>query len=164
MRSEPGSPPTASPRSRRVSIPLPAGRRETSMYASRGGVKLFYQVTAPPTGTAARDLFLLPQCQPATYSRMFKHQVPYLSRYYRVVTMDQRGNGRSDRPPTGYDLDSRYQDFLAVLEESVRPPFALVAVSCAGMLAFRYAVEHPERLSHLILLSGQYSESVPHPF
>jgi predicted glycosyltransferase/predicted alpha/beta hydrolase family esterase len=78
--------------------------------------------------------------------------------------MDLRGNGRSDRPAGGYDLDTRYQDFLAVLETAVRPPFALVAYSCAGMLAFRYAVEHPDRLSHLILLSGQYSESVPQPF
>jgi pimeloyl-ACP methyl ester carboxylesterase len=81
-----------------------------------------------------------------------------------VATMDLRGNGRSDRPPSGYDLDTRYQDLLAVLEETVRPPFALVALSCAAMLAFRYAVEHPGRLSHLILLSGQYSESVPQPF
>jgi pimeloyl-ACP methyl ester carboxylesterase/UDP:flavonoid glycosyltransferase YjiC (YdhE family) len=130
------------------------------MYVSRNGVKLFYQAT----GSGTRDVFLLPQCQPAMYSRQFKHQVPYLARYFRVVTMDQRGNGRSDRPATGYDLDTRYQDFLAILGEAVRPPFALVAVSCAGMLAFRYAVEHPDHVSHLILLSGQYSESVPQPF
>jgi pimeloyl-ACP methyl ester carboxylesterase/predicted glycosyltransferase len=130
------------------------------MYVSRGGIRLFYQVT----GSGHRDLFLLPQCQPATYSRQFKYQIPYLSRYFRVATMDLRGNGRSDRPSTGYDLDTRYADLLAVLEEAVRPPFALVALSCAGMLAFRYVVEHPDRVSHLILLSGQYSESVPQPF
>jgi hypothetical protein len=74
------------------------------------------------TGSGGRDLFLLPQCQPATYSRQWKNQVPYLSRYFRVVTMDLRGNGRSDRPAGGYDLDTRYQDFLAVLETAVRPP------------------------------------------
>ena len=130
------------------------------MYVSRDGVKLFYQAT----GSGSRDVFLLPQCQPATYSRQFKHQIPYLARYFRVITMDPRGNGRSDRPATRYDLDTRYADFLAVLGEVVRPPFALAAVSCAGMLAFRYAVEHPDRVSHLILLSGQYSESVPQPF
>jgi len=130
------------------------------MYVSRDGVRLFYQVT----GSGGRDLFLLPQCQPVTYSRQWKSQIPYLSRYFRVATMDLRGNGRSDRPVGGYDLDTRYEDFLAVLEEAVRPPFALVAYSCAGMLAFRYAVDHPERLSHLVLLSGQYSESVPQPF
>jgi pimeloyl-ACP methyl ester carboxylesterase/UDP:flavonoid glycosyltransferase YjiC (YdhE family) len=130
------------------------------MYATRAGVKLVWQAT----GGGPRDLVLLPQCQPATYSRQFKAQVPYLSRYFRVVTTDPRGNGRSDRPATGYDLDSRYLDLLAVLDEAVRPPFALVAVSCAAMLAFRYAVDHPDRLSHLILLGGQYAESMPQPF
>ncbi len=130
------------------------------MYISRDGVKLFYQVT----GSGDRDLFLLPQCQPVTYSRQWKNQIPYLSHYFRVATMDLRGNGRSERPPSGYDLDTRYQDLLAVLAEAVRPPFALVALSCAAMLAFRYAVEHPDRLSHLVLVSGQYSESVPQPF
>src|SRR5260370_24538148 len=78
--------------------------------------------------------------------------------------MDPRGNGRSDRPPTGYDLDARYGDLVAVLDEVARPPIALVAFSCAAPLAFRYAIDHPDRLSHLILLSGQYAESVPQPF
>jgi pimeloyl-ACP methyl ester carboxylesterase/predicted glycosyltransferase len=130
------------------------------MYATRDGTKLFYQVT----GAGTRDLFLLPQCQPVTYSRQWKNLVPYLSRYFRVATMDHRGSGRSDRPATGYDMDTRYADWLAVLEQSARPPFVLVAYSCAGILAIRYAAEHPDRLSHLILLSGQYAESVPQPF
>src|SRR5262249_60461286 len=73
-------------------------------------------------------------------------------------------NARYAWPHGGYNLAPRYQSSLSVLETAVRPPFALVAYSCAGMLAFRYAVEHPDRLSHLILLSGQYSESVPQPF
>ena len=130
------------------------------MYVYRPDARIFYQVT----GGGPRDLVLVPPCQVVTYSRMWKHQVPYLSRYFRVITMDPRGNGRSDRPPTGYDLDTRYRDLLAVLEEATRPPFALVAFSCAAPLAFRYAVEYPSRLSHLILISGQYAESVPQPF
>ncbi len=130
------------------------------MYVQRPGARIFYQVA----GSGAHDLLLLPPCQVVTYSRMWKHQVPYLSRYFRVITMDQRGNGRSDRPATGYDIDTRYGDLVAVTEEAARPPFALLAFSCAGPLAFRYAVEHPDRLSHLILLCGQYAESVPRPF
>jgi pimeloyl-ACP methyl ester carboxylesterase/UDP:flavonoid glycosyltransferase YjiC (YdhE family) len=130
------------------------------MYIHRPDARIFYQVT----GSGTRDLFLLPQCQVVTHSRMWKYQIPYLSRYFRVLTMDPRGNGRSDRPPTGYDVDSRYGDFVAVVDEVARPPFALVAFSCAAPLAFRYAVAHPDRLSHLILLSGQYAESVPQPF
>ena len=142
------------------------------MFVTREGVRLFYQVaggqiTGGVTGglsAGTRDLFLLPQLQPVTYSRQWKGQIPYLSRYFRVTTMDHRGNGRSDRPATGYDVESRYADWQAVLDETVRPPFAIVAYSCAGLLALRYAAEYPERVSHLVLLSGQYSESVPQPF
>ena len=89
--------------------------------------------------------------------------LPYLSRYFRVVTLDFRGNGRSDRPLTGYDADTMYGDLAAVLEVA-RPPFALAALSCANMLTTRYAVEHPERLSHLIMLSPEYSQPLPEPF
>ncbi len=130
------------------------------MYVYRPDAKIFYQ----STGSGARDIVLCPQCQPVSYSRMWKYQIPYLSRYFRVVTFDQRGNGRSDRPAEGYDLETRYQDLTAVLDATARAPFAVVALSCAAMLAFRYVVEHPERVSHLILIAGQYSESVPQPF
>ena len=130
------------------------------MYAHQDGVKLFYQ----STGGNGPELLLHPPCQPTAYSRLWKLQVPYLSRYFRVTVIDPRGNGRSDRPPAGYDLDTRYRDLLAVLEAAMHPPFAFVAFSCSAMLAFRYAVEHPDRLSHLILVSGQYAESVPGPF
>jgi pimeloyl-ACP methyl ester carboxylesterase/UDP:flavonoid glycosyltransferase YjiC (YdhE family) len=130
------------------------------MYVYRPDAKIYYQVT----GTGSSDLFLHPPLQPAVYSRIWKNQVPYLSRYFRVATMDPRGNGRSDRPHEGYDLDTRYQDLAAVLQEAVRLPFAFVAFSCATMVAVRYVVEHPDRVSHLILIPAQYSESVPQPF
>src|SRR5262245_21650728 len=130
------------------------------MYVSRPGGRIFYQVT----GSAERDLVLIPPCYPIVYSRTWKLQVPYLSRMFRVVTMDFRGNGRSDRPATGYDFDTLYGDLSAVLDETARPPFALVGYSCSNMLLIRYAVEHPERLSHLVLLSPQYSQPLPEPF
>ncbi len=130
------------------------------MFVDRPGTKIFYQTA----GTGPRDLFLHGPSQPAVHSRMWKNNVPYLSRYFRVTVMDARGNGRSGRPQTGYDFATRYGDMVAVLAEAVRPPFALVAYSCASMLAVTYAVEHPERLSHLILIAPQYAQSLPRPF
>jgi pimeloyl-ACP methyl ester carboxylesterase/predicted glycosyltransferase len=130
------------------------------MYVSRPGARIFYQVT----GSAEQDVVLLPPCYPVVHSRTWKMQVPYLSRTFRVVTTDFRGNGRSDRPATGYEFDTLYGDLCAVLDEAARPPFTLVGYSCSNMLTIRYAVEHPERLSHLILLSPQYSQPLPEPF
>jgi pimeloyl-ACP methyl ester carboxylesterase len=130
------------------------------MYVDRPGAKIFYQVTGGGTG----DLFLHGPCQPVVHSRMWKGQIPYLSRYFRVTAIDPRGNGRSDRPDAGYDFETRYGDMVAVLDQAVPGRFAFVAFTCASMLAVRYAVEHPGRVSHLILLGPQYAQSLPKPF
>ena len=62
-------------------------------YVERDGVRVFYEVygDAPTT-------FLLFPTGPISHSRLWKAQIPYLSRHFRVVTFDPRGNGRSDRP------------------------------------------------------------------
>jgi pimeloyl-ACP methyl ester carboxylesterase/predicted glycosyltransferase len=130
------------------------------MFVSRPDAKIFYQAT----GSSERDLVLLPPCYPVTHSRLWKMQLPYLSRYFRVITKDFRGNGRSDRPLKGYDFETLYGDVVAVLEEATHAPFALVGFSCSNMLAMRYAVDHPERLSHLVMVSPQYNQPIPEPF
>jgi pimeloyl-ACP methyl ester carboxylesterase/UDP:flavonoid glycosyltransferase YjiC (YdhE family) len=130
------------------------------MYVSRPGARIHYQVT----GSGDRDLFLCPPCHPSAFSRVWKNQIPYLSRHFRVITMDFRGNGRSDRPLTGYDMATRYGDFSAVIREAARPPFVLVANSCSCMLAVRYVVEHPGEVSRLMCVSPQYTQELPGSF
>jgi pimeloyl-ACP methyl ester carboxylesterase len=130
------------------------------MYVPRPDARIFYQVT----GSATSDVVLLPPCYPIVHGRMWKLQVPYLARRFRVVTLDFRGNGRSDRPALGYDFDTVYGDLSAVLEAAARPPFALVGYSCSNMLAVRYVTEHPDRVSHFVMLSPEYSQPIPEPF
>ena len=78
-----------------------AGAREQSRarypdqegYVERDGVKLFYEVY----GDGEETILLLPTWS-IIHSRHWKAQIPYLSRHFRVVTFDGRGNGKSDRP------------------------------------------------------------------
>ena len=42
-------------------------------------------------------------------------QVPALSRLYRVILMDIRGHGRSDKPRDGYQIATFSADLLALL-------------------------------------------------
>jgi pimeloyl-ACP methyl ester carboxylesterase len=50
------------------------------------------------------------------YSRSWKMQVAHLSRRFRVLTLDPRGNGASDRPASGYCIEDYAADALAVLD------------------------------------------------
>jgi pimeloyl-ACP methyl ester carboxylesterase/predicted glycosyltransferase len=82
-------------------------------HIERDGVKLYYEVH----GDGPQTIVLLPTWS-IVHSRHWKMQVPYLARTYRVVTIDGRGNGRSDRPqgPVAYGPGEFRDDILAVLD------------------------------------------------
>ncbi|MDN5932723.1 MAG: alpha/beta fold hydrolase, partial [Pseudonocardia sp.] len=79
----------------------------------RDGVRIGYEVY----GTGDRTL-LLPTSMPLVHARQWKAQVPYLARHFRVVVVDHRGNGRSDRPrgAAAYALEQDVADMVAVLD------------------------------------------------
>jgi pimeloyl-ACP methyl ester carboxylesterase/predicted glycosyltransferase len=130
------------------------------MYVSRPDARIFYGVT----GSGERDLFLCPPCYPIVSSRVWKHQLPYLARYFRILTKDFRGSGRSDRSRQGYDFATHYADVSAVLDQAARRPLAIAAMSCGAPLAIQYAVDHPDDVSHLVLVSPQYTQPLPGDF
>jgi non-heme chloroperoxidase len=66
-------------------------------------------------------------------SHMWNAQLPaLLEAGYQAVTVDLRGHGRSDRPTTGYDLDTMAADVLAVMDSLGLDDVALVGHSMGG--------------------------------
>ena len=129
-------------------------------YVERNGVKSWYAVW----GEAGPWVAFAPIFQ-ITHSQMLKATVPYLSRHFRVVTMDGRGNGRSDRPQgqAAYSFDEYYADFLAVLDAAGADRVAVVGISATTMTALRLAAEHPQRVSHVIVAGGYAEARLEHP-
>ena len=124
-------------------------------YVERNGVKSWYAVW----GESGPWIAFAPIFQ-ITHSQILKATVPYLSRHFRVLTMDGRGNGRSDRPrgQEAYSFDEYYRDFLAVLEAAGVERMAVIGVSATAMTALRLAAEQPERVTHVII-SGGYADA-----
>ncbi|HET9469531.1 MAG TPA: alpha/beta fold hydrolase, partial [Usitatibacter sp.] len=96
--------------------------------AERDGVKLWYSVW----GESGPWIAFTPIYQIA-HSQMLKAVVPYLSRHFRVLIMDSRGNGRSDRPEgqEAYAFEHYYRDFVAVVEAAGADRLAVVGISAA---------------------------------
>src|SRR5579871_4409032 len=115
------------------------------------GVRVFYEVFGPTD--AERTLVFLPTWS-LLQSRVWKAQVPYFARHgFRVVTFDGRGNGRSDRPVTGYSTDHFTMDALAVLDSTGVASAALVAVSAGARWGLQLAAQYGERVTHLAIIA-----------
>ena len=79
-------------------------------------------------------------------------QIPYLARHCRVVTFDGRGNGRSDRPPSGYDEPEFAADALAVMDATETERAVLVSLSLGAQRGLIMAAEHPERIGGAVFI------------
>lgn len=70
---------------------------------------------------------------------------------WRVIALDQRGHGHSDHP-----ADLSWDAFMGDLEAlfmhlAIENPVPITGNSLGGLVAFRFAVRHPERVAALVI-------------
>ena len=86
-----------------------------------------------------------------------------LERHYRLILVDARGHGASDKPyePAAYDLPLRVTDVTTVLDDLNMRRAHYLGYSMGGWIGFGLAKYAPERL-HTLILGGAhtYAESL----
>ncbi|MGZ8692829.1 MAG: alpha/beta fold hydrolase [Gaiellaceae bacterium] len=129
-------------------------------YLDRDGVRIFYELS----GDAPETILILPPWA-INHSRFWKGQVPYLSRHFRVLTFDPRGNGRSDRPesPEEYSAEATVGDAFALLDELGLDRVLLVAHCGSADKALLLTAHHPERFVGAVFMSPALPITPPLP-
>jgi pimeloyl-ACP methyl ester carboxylesterase len=93
------------------------------------------------------------------------YQVPFFQRYYRVITLDQRDIGESDRPGTPFETRDLARDAIALLTAiGCTEPAHVLGHSMGGRTAQWMALDYPDRVRTLTLVSsgsGQYDPNKP---
>ncbi|MGA7194202.1 MAG: alpha/beta fold hydrolase, partial [Anaerolineales bacterium] len=77
----------------------------------------------------------------------------------RVIALDLRGHGLSDKPSRGYEMDHILADLESALDVlKVKGKIVLIGHSFGGAIAIEYALKHVERVERLILIAtpGQF--------
>ena len=88
-------------------------------------------------------------------SPLWAHWLAFFEGHFDYLRYDERGCGLSDRSPGQLDIDTWTDDLTRVVEASaVAKPFAIIAMSQGTGAAVRYAVDHPDDVSHMILIGG----------
>lgn len=125
---------------------------EQGFVADEHRVRVSYEVY----GDSPDTVCMLPPWA-LVHSRMWRAQIPYLSRHFRVITIDPRGNGRSDRPVArrAYSRAAHVADVARVLDAVEVEEAMMISASPRGALLLALCVEHPERVRAAVFITPQ---------
>lgn len=87
---------------------------------------------------------------------IFSDLAPHFTDRFRVIGMSRRGHGLSDRPETGYDLDTRVEDIRGLLDALRARTVSIAGHSIAGAEMRLFAERYPARVERLVLLEAAY--------
>ncbi|MGI5336164.1 alpha/beta fold hydrolase [Streptomyces sp. CA-181903] len=116
-------------------------------YANVNGTTLYYE----DEGTGPALLFLHGW---GTSGRVWGAQLPAFVPDHRVVTVDWRGCGRSDRPAAGNDIDGVVRDTVELIGTLGLDRPVVVGSSIGAVFALELALRHPGLVAGAVSVDG----------
>jgi len=118
-------------------------------YTTVNGIKLHYV-----EGGAGKPLICLPGWPQTWYS--FQPVAMQLAKKYRVIIVDLRGMGTSEKPGSGYDKKTMATDIHQLVLQLGLEKVSLMGHDIGGMVAMSFAFNFPEFTEKLIVLDGSH--------
>lgn len=144
-----------SDRPREISVPISAGIAVRDI-TLRNGVRLGYAERGSRIGPA---VLMLHGYTDSWFS--FSRVLPLLSKDIRVLAVDQRGHGESERPASGYSIDHLATDAVQLMDALHIPSATIVGHSMGSFVARRIAERAPTRVSRLVLVGSACTARTP---
>ncbi|MET0405255.1 MAG: alpha/beta hydrolase [Cystobacter sp.] len=123
------------------------------------GVRLYYRIAGEGSRRQAPVLFLHggPGYNSYSFSRLMGAR---LEKGQRMVYLDQRGCGRSERPwDNSYSLEVMLKDLEALRQELGLEQWVLMGHSIGATLALEYAARYPQHVRGVVYVSGMSDAS-----
>ena len=114
-------------------------------YCTRNGVRSYYEVS----GEGYPFVFM--HANPFD-RRMFLYQAAHFSTYFKVINIDLRAYGYSDKPATPITLTDLCEDVVAVCRQEGAQEAIFAGVSVGGVMGLQLGLDHPEIFKALVLV------------
>src|SRR5262249_30795814 len=125
--------------------------RADTRYARNGGVHIAYQVV----GDAPVDVVMIPGF---TSHAELAWEMPFtawrlrrIASFARLIWIDKRGTGLSDRTSDAPSLEESMDDVRAVMDAAGSGSASLWGLSEGGPMCMLFAATYPERVTRMIL-------------
>jgi pimeloyl-ACP methyl ester carboxylesterase len=79
--------------------------------------------------------------------------IRWLAQKYKVLAFDNRGAGRTDKPDIPYSIEMMAQDTAGLMQALGMQQAHLLGISLGGRIALALALQHPESVKKLVLVS-----------
>ena len=87
-------------------------------------------------------------------AEQWQYQMQFFAVENRVIALDMRGHGLSDKPGSGYDMPQIIEDLETALTLlKVKGKIVLVGHSFGGAVVTEYALKNPDRVERLVLIA-----------
>jgi 3-oxoadipate enol-lactonase len=118
-------------------------------YLAHGSYRIRYELEGPDDGPAYVLVNGLTQ-----YAELWSaYRTALAARGFRVATFDMLGQGASDKPGLFITQDDHVKTLGLLIDQLGTTPVFLGGISFGGLIALRYAVAHPGRLTGLVAMS-----------
>lgn len=79
------------------------------------------------------------------------NQVSFFKKHYRIITFDNRGVGKSDKPQGPYSMKMMSEDTVKLMDYLGIEKTHVLGASMGGMIAQELAINYPQRIKKLVL-------------
>ena len=114
--------------------------------ANVNGINLYYEIHGD-----GEQLCLIPGLNNDITD--YKKIIYLLSQNYKVITLDNRGAGRTDKPDIPYSISMMSEDVSELLKYLDLDQVHILGISLGGRIATELTLQHPNKVKSLILVS-----------
>lgn len=118
-------------------------------FIDTNGIRLHYQEYGSGGPVLVLSHGLTANCH--AFDGLLRHG---LADFSRVLTVDLRGRGLSDKPEAGYAMSDHMHDLLGLFDELDLENVVLGGHSFGGLLSIFTAYHHPERVQALLIIDA----------
>ncbi len=116
-------------------------------YNTANGIKIYYEVSGEGFP------FVMVHANPFDHN-LWMYQIAHFSTFFKVIAVDIRGYGRSDKPTAPFTLRDMADDVLGVCRDEGVSQAILGGVSVGSGIGLLLGLDHPELFKALILVGG----------
>jgi 2-succinyl-6-hydroxy-2,4-cyclohexadiene-1-carboxylate synthase len=81
---------------------------------------------------------------------MWQRAIPYFQDHYRLILVDLRGHGKSDKPATGYHMDDMARDVIGLMQQLKLERAYIIGSSLGAEVGLSLAANYPQKVISLV--------------